>query len=123
MRYALLVGAFVVCVAGCRKDITEGEIVAKRHEPENSWVQMIPMQVYNGRSYATTYIYVHHYDDEDWVVTFEAEQNGKRHRREVYVPEDLYSRCVVGEWFKVGSTVETQDHVVKHRVSSAECDS
>jgi hypothetical protein len=87
-----------VLLSGCGRELTEGEIIDKRHEPESTFVMLIPMVVSCGKTCTTTILipYVVH-DDEDWVLVIRGrDKDGDELTEDWYVSEKEYEAAPVG---------------------------
>lgn len=117
-RLALAAGAIGGVSAGCVSEAAfkDGVVVEKRHEDENSWVQLIPIPqqicTSSGKSTSciTNYVFIPytHYDDEDWVVklehcTTDPETSTKDcQSKDFYVKEEIYDGVKEGEYVDFG---------------------
>lgn len=102
---AVTVGAIGTYWAMRTPPIRRGKVVAKRYEPAETNVILMPVitTVSNGKSTTTitNFVPMVVYDDADWVVTIEGvnERNDKQERREIYVDPNEYNRINNGEVF------------------------
>ena len=108
-----------VLVLACGDSITEGEIYQLVHEPERTWIALIPITTCVGKPVicTTTMIPVIHYDDEDWVVSVRqwSDEKGRFLTASFYVPQTVYSELHEGQWFAMCDSCESDDPVRQER--------
>lgn len=127
--------AAALALAGCGGDITEGKIVERKVEPENSYVIMLPIKtgdictsskVGNSTIRTCTPIYTYfpytHYDDQDWVLKLEDCSQDKCRYGKVYVSEAVYLAAKLGDHYVKGELDATSDDVSKRRATKQEQD-
>ncbi len=88
MKLRCLTVAFcALLAAGCGRQLTQGEIVAKRYEPAEDVMMFIPMAISCGKDCTTTMMipYLVHYD-ESFVLTVK----GKPPHEKEEITEDWY---------------------------------
>ena len=101
----LLIGALVF---GCGPNLEAGTIIFKDYIPEAEWTSYMTISVYNGSSYSTMIIPVHHHRPEQWKFTLEDTIDGKRVRDKVFVSKDIYDAYEVGEYYIIN---ESEDYL------------
>jgi hypothetical protein len=84
-----------------------GRLVAKIYEPEEDWVQMMP--VVTGKT--TAVVPIVHSDDEDWVFLIEDTPKGsqKSRQRRITVSQEVFDRHQEGDWVEVADLGEPRD--------------
>lgn len=95
--FAILSIVVALCV-GCSRQLTEGEIVGKRYEPESTFVMMIPIAMSCGNNCTTTmfFPYLVH-DDEDYILTVSgSDADGDLITEDWYVDRETYDRAETG---------------------------
>lgn len=98
MSPAAIAAMLTVLLSGCGRELTEGEIIDKRHEPESTFVMLIPMAMSCGKNCTTTIFipYVVH-DDEDWILVVRGiDKDGEELTEDWYVSEKEYESAPVG---------------------------
>jgi len=97
-RSCVLAVAFSALLAGCGRQLTEGEIVSKHHEPAQDIMMFIPIAMSCGQNCTTTMMipyWVH--DDEDWILTVTGQdEKGRTLTEDWYVTEQEYNAAPVG---------------------------
>ena len=114
-----ILGLGLIGMLGCNP-IKEGDIIAKRYEPERTYLYMMPIPHTQtiGKMTTTTFTYIPVWmrDDEDWVITIQ--NYNKRHKlkqREIYVPANRYDTLKVGQYFCIDSNCLTSKEDTKVR--------
>lgn len=125
--------AAALALSGCGgSDVSEGQIVSKKIEPERTYVIPIPIQT--GRICTTsggkvkittctpiyTYIPYIHRDDADWVLKLEDCSQNKCRYGNVYVSEATYLSAKVGERYQKSELDLTDDDIDRRRASRQE---
>ncbi len=97
----------VLALVNCGSALKNGTLIKKAHEPERSWVQMIPISTGS----ATVVIPIVHYDDEDWVFVIEdSPKNGKKSKQQrIYVSQEAFTHHEEGDWIEVADLGEVKD--------------
>jgi hypothetical protein len=115
MKSSFVILAFMVLLYGCGQQLTEGEIIDKRHEPANDVLMFIPVAMSCGKNCTTTMLipyWVH--DDEDWVLSVKGQtKDGDTITEDWYVTEQEYSAAPIGrrESFNENTASKDDEHV------------
>jgi hypothetical protein len=117
MKKLALLAALPFLLIGCGEPTLEaGTITKKVHEPERTWVQIIP--IYSGQSCSgsvCTPIYSYlpfiHKDDEDWRLELETPTEKGR----LYVSEETFNSVEVGEYYSKTPDATTDEGIEKTR--------
>ena len=111
----LLLWSLLSCNSG--PEITEGDVSGKRHEPERTWVQVVPVVMSTGKATTIMPIPIIHFDDEDWVVTIRGEnEDGKLVTQEFFVSQVVYDAVSVGSYYVFDEdSAQSEDPVSKRR--------
>lgn len=112
-----ILSIFCLLFLGCGKRITEGDIVEKWHEPERTWVQVVPITISNGKTTTTTYVPMTQVDDEDWIIQIEAVlDDGETKTRNFYVSREVYETVDIGDYYVYDKAMASgRDPVSKRR--------
>lgn len=103
-RTQWLIGIIVclMCMTGCSKEITEGEIYDKEFKEETTTVIMTPIVHTNGKTTSTSIIpIVHRYPDR-WCIrirSLERNEDGDYETAEYYTTEEVFNECDIGDIF------------------------
>lgn len=90
----------VVVLAGCGKQLTEGEVYEKQFIPAHTQRMVIPHRIYNGKTSTTILIpYIRYYPDT-WKVYIKAFQDDEWKTTSYCVPEDTYNQVQIGQVFE-----------------------
>jgi hypothetical protein len=97
----------VLVIVNCGPAIMRGTLVNKIHEPEESWVQMMPVVT----DKTTTMIPIVHNDDEDWLFIIEdtSKSSAEIRQRKIYVSQDVFDQHKEGDWIEVTDLGEIRD--------------
>lgn len=100
---------------GCN-ELEQGDVVAKRFEPQRQYMAFFPLIISNGKSTSVIMIPYMVTDYEDWVVTITGIADGDTLTEEVYVSREKYECLYVGDHMIVDSgCVKTDNNNVKVR--------
>ena len=94
MKKILVLVVLAVCLSGCKKKITEGEVYRKEYQPETTTMMPIPNTIWVGETPITTYTYIPVTNDEDWTISI---KNEEERTRKIYVSEDFYRETKIGD--------------------------
>jgi len=97
----------ILSLAGCGTALKQGTLVKKVHEPERSWVQMMPITTGS----VTALIPIVHEDDEDWVFVIEDSSPASKRSRQckIYVSQEVFARHQEGDWIEVADLGAVRD--------------
>ena len=113
MKNIILI-CLVVMIAGCGRELTEGEVVGKYYEPDRTFVMLMPMAISCGQSCISTMMIPYiMYDDEDYVLIISGrDRNGNLITEEWYVDKDTYEKAETGrrEVFESSGASRDDDH-------------
>ena len=106
--YALL--AVVLLGAwGCNR-ITEGDIVEKWYEPENTYVAIMPMVISTGKTATTIMIPYTIYDGEDYCIKIKGfNKKGKEVTKTLYVRRERWEKLQKGQYFCIDGNCSEDD--------------
>jgi hypothetical protein len=95
----MLIIALISLSIGCNK-ISEGEVISKEHEPEETFWYLLPIVISTGKTITFIYVPMLYYDDEDFIIEIQSD-DGKEHTRKLYLTQDEYNEISIGTWYKV----------------------
>jgi hypothetical protein len=108
-RYILfsMCSFLVLVLVNCGAALRRGTLIDKVYEPEETWVQMMPIVT----AKTTSLIPIVHTDDEDWVFIIEEPPNvGKKSRQKrIYVSEDIFAHHQKGDWIEIDDLKNVRD--------------
>jgi NADPH-dependent 2,4-dienoyl-CoA reductase/sulfur reductase-like enzyme len=113
--YALyiLLGVVLFGAVGCNS-VTEGEIVEKWYEPENSYVAIMPMMISNGKTTTTMMIPYYIYDGEDYCIKIKGiDKKGKERTKTLYVRRERWQDLDKGQYFCIDGDCSEDDFTYK----------
>lgn len=84
----------IMILSACVPSVTSGTVIEKKHEPERSWIQMMPMKV--GK--ITSYIPITHHDDEDWILIISDSEGNKGY---INVDKSTFESVEIGSFFEL----------------------
>ena len=96
----LLATILVWICAGCSPALTEGEVYEKVFEPAETFVQIVPIVISNGKTYTTVCVpYTYHFPDR-WVIKIrEPQADGSYLTEKFYVTKEVYDATPIGSQF------------------------
>ena len=96
MENKIIVLFLLFAIVACNH-LEKGEVISKRHEPENTFVMIMPIRV--GKTTMMIPYIIH--DNEDWVITVKGKYEGDDETDEVYVFESCFNSLKNGDtWVK-----------------------
>jgi hypothetical protein len=100
-----VVVSFLAGTVSCGPAVMRGTLISKVHEPEESWVQVLPIV----SDKTTTTIPIVHSDDEDWIFVIENRSGGKVRQRKIYVTAEIFARHQEGDWIEIANLESISD--------------
>lgn len=103
--------SFLAGTVSCGPAVMRGTLITKIHEPEESWVQLMPIVT----DKTTTTIPIVHNDDEDWIFVIEDRSGKKARQRKIYVSPEIFARHQEGDWIEIAKleTISDKDPTTK----------
>lgn len=92
IRKVLEIGVLVSTLTGCSEPINSGLVLEKRYEPQEEYTRRGGTMLRHRRTMV---------DDENFIITFGRNEQGKPRTRIVYVKKDLYDSLKVGDSFDI----------------------
>lgn len=85
----------------CNK-LEEGTIIEKKYEPARTYVMLMPMIIFTGKSTTTIMIPYVIYDNEDFIIKVKGYDNEGKYREEnFYISKIEYDKLNVGQYICV----------------------
>lgn len=101
----------IAVLAGCGERLSEGEVISKRYESENTYISYIPMTTFIGKTPITTLMPYTMYDDEDFILQVIGKtEKGKTVTSNWYVSEEKYKNSKVGDYIFKNSSFKINDN-------------
>ena len=99
----------------CNK-LEEGYVVAKWYEPEQTYVSIMPMVLYNGKTTTTIFVPYVVTDNEDWCIKVKGKYKDEGKVETVYVSKKEYESLSIGShWRKTDGSSMSDDNNHKER--------
>lgn len=101
----------ILTFTACSNQLSEGEIISKRYEPERTFVMLVPMIYSCGNNCTSTMMipyWVH--DDEDYVITVSGyDKSGHQLTEEWFVDKQTYEAAETGRRNVFSSSYASRD--------------
>ncbi len=107
----LIIVILTFLIVSCHH-IEKGHISEKEYEPSRMYTVLMPMRI--GK--ITTLIPYMIYDNEDYILTIESEENGKLIHENIYVTKDYYNSLNIGDqWCRTPNCAYSDKNNTKTR--------
>lgn len=99
MRIAAWIIVFAMLLGGCAPRITSGEVYRKEFLPEHTYVTMMPVVTFNGKTTSTTLVPHTVHENERYVIYIKAFDGEKWQTEDFYVSPEAYDAVQIGDIF------------------------
>ena len=99
MRIAAWIIVFAMLLGGCASSITSGEVYRKEFLPEHTYVKMMPVVTFNGKTTTTTLVPRTIHENECYVIYIKAFNGEKWQTEDFYVSPEVYDAVRIGDIF------------------------
>jgi hypothetical protein len=113
-----LVTAVLLSACAGLPPITEGTVIAKKHEDERRWTSLMP--IFTGK--VMIMVPMSHFDDEDWILTIQedctpTEEQPECRQEAVYVSAVMFGDYDVGDRYVAVPPASSKDPYERQRTS------
>ena len=99
MRIAVWIIVFAVLLGGCASRITSGEVYRKEFLPEHTYVTMMLVVTFNGKTTSKTLVPRIIHENERYVIYIKAFDGEKWQTEDFYVSPEVYDAVQIGDIF------------------------
>ena len=99
MRIAAWIIVFAVLLGRCASRITSGEVYRKEFLPEHTYVKMMPVVTFNGKTTSTTLVPHTVHENEQYVIYIKAFDGEKWQTEDFCVSPEVYDEVQIGDIF------------------------
>lgn len=125
MKKVMAIGLCLFCMAvtGCGKEqLREGEIYDKAFTPAHSETTILPLTIYNGKTFTVTYIpCIYHYYDSYCIKIREYDPDKKNYKTaQYYTTKEVFDACEIGGIFIYDETRDFEEVQYEKKKENAE---